>query len=67
MARTCPVCGRPVSEEPRLSAYPFCSSRCRNVDLGHWLTERYRISDPVVESEGIDPDTPVEEESERSG
>ncbi len=26
---------------------PFCSSRCKLVDLGNWLDERYRISTPA--------------------
>ncbi len=36
---SCPICGRPAAEEAR----PFCSSRCRRVDLGRWLTEGYAI------------------------
>ncbi len=35
----CPVCGR-----PRVAQYrPFCSSRCAQRDLGHWLNGNYRI------------------------
>jgi tRNA threonylcarbamoyladenosine biosynthesis protein TsaE len=37
----CPICRTPAS--PDDSTYPFCSDRCRLVDLGHWLDERYRV------------------------
>ncbi len=37
--RRCPVCDR-----PSLAEYdPFCSARCRDVDLGRWLKGRYYI------------------------
>lgn len=35
----CPVCGKPAAAEHR----PFCSERCRKVDLNRWLSESYRI------------------------
>ena len=37
--KTCPICGKPQSEATR----PFCSSRCRDVDLNRWLSGRYVI------------------------
>jgi endogenous inhibitor of DNA gyrase (YacG/DUF329 family) len=37
--RPCPICGKPAGPEHR----PFCSKRCADLDLGHWLGERYRI------------------------
>ena len=36
----CPLCGKPASRENR----PFCSRRCADLDLGHWLDGRYRIA-----------------------
>ncbi len=40
----CPTCGRPV-EWSEASAYrPFCSDRCRLIDLGAWLDEKHRIA-----------------------
>ncbi len=43
---SCPVCRGPVRwEEPPRG--PFCSERCKLIDLGAWATERYRV--PVVE------------------
>jgi endogenous inhibitor of DNA gyrase (YacG/DUF329 family) len=50
-ARPCPVCGKPA--DPRFR--PFCSARCRQVDLGRWLAGGYAIPgepDPVDEGEG---------------
>ena len=37
--RTCPICGKPTAQATR----PFCSSRCRDVDLNRWLTGTYLI------------------------
>ncbi len=39
--RPCPSCGTVVN--PDDETYPFCSERCRLVDLGRWMDERYRI------------------------
>jgi hypothetical protein len=38
-AGRCPICGKPASQEMR----PFCSSRCRDVDLHRWLSGRYVV------------------------
>jgi hypothetical protein len=38
-AGRCPICGKPPSEKTR----PFCSSRCRDVDLHRWLSGRYVV------------------------
>lgn len=35
----CPICGKPVLREFR----PFCSKRCADIDLGHWLGGRYAV------------------------
>ncbi|MHC4448497.1 MAG: DNA gyrase inhibitor YacG [Planctomycetota bacterium] len=40
--KRCPVCGHTV--DPGQDSYPFCSARCRLVDLGQWFGERYRVS-----------------------
>lgn len=37
--KTCPICGKPQAEATR----PFCSSRCRDVDLNRWLKGTYVI------------------------
>ncbi len=50
IARPCPICGKPAEVEHR----PFCSARCRTIDLGKWLTGAYAI--PVVEEDGAEDD-----------
>ncbi len=57
MPPKCPTCGAPVP--PATETFPFCSSRCRLVDLGRWLDEEYRI--PAVDDEDEDGrSTPAE-------
>ncbi len=40
---SCPICKKPVKPRSENPAFPFCSSRCRQVDLGRWLNEEYRV------------------------
>lgn len=42
---SCPTCRKPV--DPDSSFTPFCSERCKLVDLANWATEKYVISDPL--------------------
>ncbi|WP_374312387.1 DNA gyrase inhibitor YacG [Dongia sp.] len=35
----CPICGKPTEPEFR----PFCSARCKKVDLNRWLSDVYRV------------------------
>jgi endogenous inhibitor of DNA gyrase (YacG/DUF329 family) len=37
--RRCPICGKPAEEATR----PFCSPRCRDVDLNRWLSGSYVV------------------------
>ena len=41
----CPHCSRPVEWITQNRYRPFCSERCKLIDLGEWATERYRIPD----------------------
>ncbi|MBI2819921.1 MAG: DNA gyrase inhibitor YacG, partial [Acidobacteria bacterium] len=56
----CPICGRPVAiSEPLL---PFCSERCRLLDLGNWASGRYAIPVPFSENPlADDGDTEITE------
>jgi endogenous inhibitor of DNA gyrase (YacG/DUF329 family) len=38
-ARACPICGKPAAEATR----PFCSPRCRDVDLNRWFSGTYVV------------------------
>lgn len=53
-AKVCPIC---KTAEPTREMAPFCSARCRKIDLGNWLGESYRV--PAEE------DTDSDEAAER--
>jgi uncharacterized protein len=38
-AKKCPICGKPAAEASK----PFCSERCRDVDLNRWLSNSYVV------------------------
>jgi endogenous inhibitor of DNA gyrase (YacG/DUF329 family) len=40
----CPSCQRAVLPRAQNPCFPFCSDRCRAVDLGRWLGGEYRIA-----------------------
>lgn len=42
----CPICKKPVEaprEDESRGWFPFCSERCKLIDLGRWLGGRYQI------------------------
>jgi endogenous inhibitor of DNA gyrase (YacG/DUF329 family) len=41
----CPTCRRPVEWSAESAYRPFCSDRCRLIDLGAWFGEQHRIPD----------------------
>lgn len=41
----CPICGKTVVWNQEANCRPFCSQRCRLIDLGQWAGEDYRIPD----------------------
>lgn len=46
----CPICKKTIEDAPQdFGPRPFCSTRCKMVDLGNWLNESYRI--PVASRE----------------
>jgi endogenous inhibitor of DNA gyrase (YacG/DUF329 family) len=57
----CPVCRKPVPWTPASRWRPFCSERCRLIDLGEWLDEGHRIpGEEAVDLEtGNDPRKPL--------
>lgn len=50
----CPICKREVAPRRANPAFPFCSERCKLIDLGKWLGDEYAI-----------PQKPEEDEDER--
>ncbi|MBI2316083.1 MAG: DNA gyrase inhibitor YacG [Betaproteobacteria bacterium] len=48
----CPQCGKPVEWSPENRYRPFCSERCKMIDLGAWANESYRVPDKTSEQDG---------------
>lgn len=55
----CPICRKPSAPRSTNPSFPFCSPRCRAVDLGKWLGEEYRVPERSGGDEREDelPDT----------
>jgi len=41
---SCPRCGAQVTWSPENPCRPFCSERCKLIDLGDWAMEKYRVA-----------------------
>lgn len=52
MAAKCPICERPVKPRSENADFPFCTARCKTIDLGKWVNEEYKI--PAIESDDDD-------------
>jgi endogenous inhibitor of DNA gyrase (YacG/DUF329 family) len=53
----CPTCGRPVEWCEASKYRPFCSERCKIIDLGAWANDEYKI---VKKLEEADDDFPAD-------
>ena len=40
----CPECGKTTEYSPENEYRPFCSKRCRLIDLGEWIDGKYKIN-----------------------
>jgi endogenous inhibitor of DNA gyrase (YacG/DUF329 family) len=60
----CPICSRPfeVDTLDQLPSFPFCSDRCKLIDLGRWIDGAYAIPGPAPSED--DDSEPLESESE---
>jgi uncharacterized protein len=45
----CPICKQPVKQSG--PDFPFCSERCRTIDLGKWASGQYVISSPTRDTD----------------
>jgi hypothetical protein len=45
----CPICKKPVKSGD--AEFPFCSDRCRSIDLGKWASGEYVVPSPLEDSE----------------
>jgi endogenous inhibitor of DNA gyrase (YacG/DUF329 family) len=66
---SCPQCGARVEWTQASAFRPFCSQRCRLIDLGAWASESYRVplADPAGSDEIADPDADADPSSKRRG
>lgn len=61
MRRCCPICGKETDFETRgkpNSPHPFCSERCRWIDLSHWFEGTYQLQ--ILEELSSNEQSPVE-------
>jgi endogenous inhibitor of DNA gyrase (YacG/DUF329 family) len=52
MKHKCPICKKPTDSDNDAD-FPFCSDRCRLLDLGAWASEKYVVSDPIFDEQDI--------------
>ena len=52
MKYECPICKKATDSATDVD-FPFCSERCRLLDLGAWSAEKYVVSDPIFDEEEI--------------
>lgn len=50
----CPICKKSVKRTDE--EYPFCSERCRVIDLANWASGAYVISTPLAPSPDVKPE-----------
>jgi endogenous inhibitor of DNA gyrase (YacG/DUF329 family) len=68
----CPRCGKPSLFTAENSSRPFCSERCKLIDLGQWADEKYAIpTKPAVDADsepsGENEESPHDPEEASSG
>lgn len=54
----CPICKKPVERPPENGWFPFCSNRCKVIDLSKWLNGDYSV--PALDDDvdpGVDPES----------
>lgn len=58
MPAKCPACKKDLPKDAPATVRPFCSARCRTIDLGSWLDEKYRM--PAEDDDGEEYPTKAE-------
>lgn len=66
MKASCPICHKKVEWEGN-AFRPFCSERCKLVDLGNWATESYRVPSKPDEEDEDPPGKPAEADRPKEG
>lgn len=52
----CAICRTAIELRPQNAYFPFCSARCKQVDLGRWLNEEYSFALTQTSTERSLPD-----------
>lgn len=52
MKHHCPICKKETDSTVHIE-FPFCSEKCRLLDLGAWASEKYVVSDPIFDEEEL--------------
>ncbi|HRK56465.1 MAG TPA: DNA gyrase inhibitor YacG [Burkholderiaceae bacterium] len=52
----CPVCDQAVVWSAQSPWRPFCSERCKMIDLGDWAAEKHVIAGDAAQATGVAPD-----------
>ena len=52
MKHRCPICKKETDSAVHAD-FPFCSERCRLLDLGAWASEKYVVSAPIFDEEDL--------------
>lgn len=55
----CPRCREPAELSPDNPYRPFCSKRCRLIDLGAWANDEYAIPGDPLDADGIGEEDPT--------
>ena len=54
MQRRCPIC-KTLTDSATNADFPFCSERCKLIDLGNWASEKYVVSEPLFDESDDEP------------
>lgn len=57
----CPTCNAPVEWGPQSASRPFCSERCKLIDLGAWASEEHAIPGNPLEDDVFSGELPPRE------
>lgn len=58
----CPICRKPFERETS-ETFPFCCARCKQIDLGRWLGEKYSV--PIERTDEDEPDEIVPSDADQ--
>jgi endogenous inhibitor of DNA gyrase (YacG/DUF329 family) len=64
----CPTCQKRTRYDVTNPSRPFCSDRCKNVDIVGWAEEKYQIpTQSLLEEDGSNPHSDSHEDDDRDG